>query len=63
MDAPSSSNLDLNIVQQQRLDVINNLRSEGIEPFGHRYDRTHDTETAKAAFDAAEKANGPAEHF
>ncbi|RCK76012.1 MAG: Lysyl-tRNA synthetase (class II) [Candidatus Ozemobacter sibiricus] len=53
----------LNLEQQQRLNVIEELRREGIEPFGRRFDRTHTSEAARQAFLEAEKAHGPAEHF
>jgi lysyl-tRNA synthetase class 2 len=46
----------LSTVQIQRLQVINDLRAEGIEPFGRRFDRTHTTGTAKTAFEEFEKA-------
>jgi len=54
---------NLNIEQKQRLQVIEELRHEGIEPYGQRFDRSHTTAAAKSAFLDAEKANGPAEHF
>ncbi|NLI79121.1 MAG: lysine--tRNA ligase [Candidatus Riflebacteria bacterium] len=53
----------LNIEQQQRLTVVEDLRKEGLEPYGRRFDRTHTTEAGKQAFLEAEKAQGPSEHF
>ena len=55
--------LSLNLVQKQRLQVIEDLRREGIEPFGRRFDRTHSTEAARQAFLQAEQAQGASEHF
>ncbi|MFZ2959892.1 MAG: lysine--tRNA ligase [Candidatus Ozemobacteraceae bacterium] len=54
---------ELNQVQKQRLQVIEDLRREGTDPFGHRYDRTHTTESARQAFIDAEKEAGATEHF
>jgi lysyl-tRNA synthetase class 2 len=47
--------LSLNQVQQQRLNVIEEMRREGLEPFGRRFERTHDTLTAREAFEQGEK--------
>lgn len=54
---------NLNLVQRQRLEVIEEMRREGIEPFGRRFDRTHTLADARQAFTDAEKAAGVTEHF
>ncbi|MBF0501512.1 MAG: lysine--tRNA ligase [Candidatus Riflebacteria bacterium] len=54
---------ELNQVQKQRLQVIEDMRLEGIEPYGRRFDRTYTTETARQAFIEAEKAAPSPEHF
>lgn len=41
-------------LEQNRLDKINELRAEGIEPYPHRIERTHTSQAAIAAFEAAE---------
>jgi len=59
----SESASRLNLAQQQRLQVIEDMRKDGLEPFGRRYDPTHDTESAKNDFLEAEKAASNLEHF
>ncbi|MFN2194694.1 MAG: lysine--tRNA ligase [Anaerolineales bacterium] len=41
-------------LEQNRLEKINELRAEGIEPYPHRIERTHTNQAAIAAFEAAE---------
>ena len=55
--------LKLNSTQEQRLQVIEELRKEGIDPYGQRYDRTHSSEEAKVFFEKAEAAAPEKEHF
>ncbi len=55
--------LKLNQVQEQRLQVIEDLRREGIDPYGHRFDRSHTAADAKKAFETAEAATEEKEHF
>ncbi len=57
--------LKLNQVQEQRLQVIEDFRKEGKNPYGRRYDRTHNTEECKTAFEKAEseKPEEEREHF
>ncbi len=55
--------LKLNSTQEQRLQVIEDLRKEGIDPYGQRYDRTHSSEQAKAEFEKAEAQAAEKEHF
>lgn len=54
---------ELNQVQRQRLEIIEELRREGLEPFGRRFERTHTNAEAKAAFCQAETAAQQKEHF
>lgn len=54
---------DLNSVQQQRLQIIEELRKEGIDPFGCRYERTHTCKSACEEFEKAESENKGQEHF
>ena len=39
--------LKLNTTQEQRFQVIEELRKEGMDPYGQRFDRTHSTIEAK----------------
>ncbi len=55
--------LKLNSTQEQRLQVIEELRKDGIDPYGSRYDRTHSSEQAKAEFEKAEAMAVEKEHF
>lgn len=55
--------LKLNSVQEQRLQVIEDLRKEGIDPYGHRFDRTHSAAEAKLTFEKAEAEVAEKEHF
>ncbi len=55
--------LSLNLVQQQRLDVINQMRNEGLEPYGRKYDRTHHTSDAREKFEDEERKTESKEHF
>ena len=55
--------LKLNSTQEQRLQVIEELRKDGIDPYGQRYDRTHSSETARAEFEKAEAEAVEKEHF
>ena len=43
--------LKLNSTQEQRFQVIEELRQAGIDPYGQRFDRTHSTVEAKAYFE------------
>jgi peptide chain release factor 2 len=43
-------------VVEDRLAKLEELRSRGIEPFGYRYDVTHHTAVARAAFEDRERA-------
>lgn len=52
-----------NAEQLQRLNVITELRKEGIEPYGYRFERTHNTLSAKQSFLEAEKNNQNQQHF
>jgi lysyl-tRNA synthetase, class II len=61
--SPMEETQPLNTVQQQRLQVIEDLRREGIEPYGRRFDRTHSLAAAKAAFEEAEGQAETKEHF
>lgn len=58
-----SSMTSLNQDQQQRLQVIQDLRAGGIEPYGRRFDRTHSLAAAKEAFQAEESRMDEKEHF
>ncbi|MBF0544371.1 MAG: lysine--tRNA ligase [Candidatus Riflebacteria bacterium] len=53
----------LNLVQKQRLEVINELRKDNIEPFGRRFEKTHSTGQAKNDFSDAENKVTEKEHF
>ncbi|NLF97683.1 MAG: lysine--tRNA ligase [Candidatus Riflebacteria bacterium] len=55
--------LKLNQTQEQRLQVIEDLRKEGTDPYGSRFDRTHSAEEAKAYFCEAEAGAAEKEHF
>lgn len=55
--------LKLNQAQEQRLQVIEDLRKEGIDPYGGRYDRTHSAAEAKVFFTNAEAEAAEKEHF
>jgi lysyl-tRNA synthetase class 2 len=55
--------LKLNQVQEQRLQVIEDLRKEGIDPYGSRFDRTHSTAEAKEFFARSEAEAAEKEHF
>ena len=43
-----------------RLQKLQNLRDRGIEPYPHRYNRTHNTAEAVSAFDAERERSGDA---
>ncbi|MBF0410675.1 MAG: lysine--tRNA ligase [Candidatus Riflebacteria bacterium] len=53
----------LNLVQKQRLEVISELRKDNIEPHGRKFNRTHNTESAKSEFISAEAQLAEKEHF
>jgi lysyl-tRNA synthetase class 2 len=55
--------LKLNQVQEQRLQVIEDFRKEGIDPFGARFDRTHSAIEAKAYFEKEEAEVEEKDHF
>ncbi|OGK13208.1 MAG: lysine--tRNA ligase [Candidatus Riflebacteria bacterium GWC2_50_8] len=55
--------LKLNQTQEQRLQVIEDLRKEGIDPYGARFDRSHSAEEVKAYFADAEAKVEEKEHF
>ena len=57
--------LKLNSTQEQRLQVIEELRSEGIDPYGQRFDRTHSTVEAKEYYEnlAKDVSEEEKEHF
>ncbi|MBU1109202.1 MAG: lysine--tRNA ligase [Candidatus Riflebacteria bacterium] len=55
--------LKLNQTQEQRLQVIEDLRKEGIDPYGARFDRSHSAEEAQAYFADAEAKIEEKEHF
>lgn len=50
-----SQEMDLNDQMQVRLDKMNALRTNGIEPFSDQFKRTHTAEKAKADFDSYTK--------
>ena len=39
--------LKLNSTQEQRLQVIEELKKDGLDPYGCRFDRTHSSAQAK----------------
>ncbi|NLM17322.1 MAG: lysine--tRNA ligase [Candidatus Riflebacteria bacterium] len=53
----------LTSTQQQRIDQINELRNEGIAPYGERFDRTHSSTEAKSFFEAEEAKQEEKEHY
>jgi len=53
---------ELNLVQKQRLEIVEELRKEGIDPYGRRFDRTHNSLSAKQAFEQLEKVQTAAAH-
>ncbi len=55
--------LQLNQVQEQRLQIINDLRKEGFDPYGSRYDRTHSAMEVKHFFEVEEAKVEEKEHF
>ena len=57
--------LKLNSTQEQRLQVIEELRNEGIDPYGQRFDRTHSTIEAKEYYEnlAKDVPEEEKEHF
>ena len=57
--------LKLNTTQEQRLQVIEELRNEGIDPYGQRFDRTHSTIEAKEYYEnlAKDVPEEEKEHF
>ncbi|MEW6711174.1 MAG: amino acid--tRNA ligase-related protein, partial [Candidatus Riflebacteria bacterium] len=55
--------LQINQVQEQRLQVINDLRKEGFDPYGSRYDRTHSALEVKHFFEVEEAKVAEKEHF
>ena len=57
--------LKLNTTQEQRLQVIEELRNEGIDPYGQRFDRTHSTVEAKEYYEnlAKDVPEEEKEHF
>lgn len=55
--------LKLNQVQEQRLQVINDFRKEGIDPFGAKFERTHNAVEAKEFFEKCESETEEKEHF
>jgi lysyl-tRNA synthetase class 2 len=55
--------LKLNQAQEQRLQVIEDLRKEGIDPYGSRYDRTHTAAQANDFFAKSEAAAEGEEKF
>ncbi|GAB4267778.1 MAG: lysine--tRNA ligase [Candidatus Rifleibacteriota bacterium] len=55
--------LKLNQIQKQRLQVIEDFRKEGIDPYGSRFDRTHSASEAKTFFENKEAEAEQKEHF
>ncbi len=57
--------LKLNSTQEQRLQVIEELRKEGIDPYGQRFDRTHSSLEAKEYYEKLvnEVSDEEKEHF
>ena len=57
--------LKLNSTQEQRLQVIEELRKDGLDPYGQRFDRTHSTIEAKAYYEEQAKnvSEEEKEHF
>lgn len=55
--------LKLNQTQEQRLQVIEDMRKEGLDPYGSRFDRTHSAKEAKVFFTEAEDKAESKEHF
>ncbi len=55
--------LKLNSTQEQRLQVIEDFKKDGIDPFGGRFDRTHSITEARAMFEKAEAEAEVKEHF
>lgn len=49
-------NYPYNPIEENRLEKIERLRAQGVEPFPHRAQRTHTSQQAIAAYEAAEKA-------
>jgi lysyl-tRNA synthetase class 2 len=49
-------NYPYNPIEKNRLEKIERLRAQGVEPFPHRAQRTHTSQQAIAAYEAAEKA-------
>ena len=47
--------LKLNTTQEQRYQVIEELRKEGIDPYGQRFDRTHSSIEAKEYYEQLAK--------
>lgn len=52
--------MELNDLEQQRLEKLNRLRAAGMEPYPARVHRTHSTQTARTVYEAAEAAGDPA---
>jgi lysyl-tRNA synthetase class 2 len=46
----------LEVLTRQRLEKLERIRARGIEPYPHRYHRTHTAQEAKALFEQQEKA-------
>jgi lysyl-tRNA synthetase class 2 len=55
--------LQLNQVQEQRLQVIEEMRKEGLNPYGSRFDRTYSAKEVKEFFEKAESEVEIKEHF
>jgi lysyl-tRNA synthetase class 2 len=55
--------LKLNQAQEQRLQIIEDLRKEGVDPYGSRYDRTHTAAQANDLFEKSEAASEVKEKF
>ena len=57
--------LKLNSTQEQRFQVIQELRNEGIDPYGQRFDRTHSSIEAKEYYEqlAKDVPEEEKEHF
>lgn len=55
--------LKLNQAQEQRLQVIEDFRKEGNDPYGARFDRTHNASEAKTFYENAEAEAEEKEHF
>lgn len=55
--------LKLNSTQEQRLQVIEELKKDGLDPYGCRFDRTHSSAQAKEYFEKAEAEAEEKEHF